>query len=137
MYYSSRKKSKKLKWQGVLSAVLFSVLGVITFFKFSSGFTNILLGLFGLMFYPIIVLAVLISCGVAFNMKFSLSGKNLAYLVFSLVSLELLLHTAFVSKFAVGYGIRISKYFDFYSYYHSDYVDSDSAGSICLCKVEL
>ncbi len=113
MYYNSRKKSKKLKWQGILSASLFSVLGLITFFKFATGLTNILLGVFGLMFYPMIILAVLVSCGIAFNMKFSLSGKNLSYLVLSVISLELLLHTAFVAKFATEHGVKISHYFDF------------------------
>ncbi|MBP3630407.1 MAG: hypothetical protein J6J23_02840, partial [Clostridia bacterium] len=113
MYYKSRKKAKKTKWQGFLSASLFAVLGLLTFFKFASGLSNILLGIFGLMFYPLIVLGILISLGFAFNMKFYMSGKNLTYLIMVAVSLELLLHTAFVAKFAGDAGVRFSNYFNF------------------------
>lgn len=113
MYYNSRKEAKKLRWQGILSASLFAILGIITFFDFASGFTNILLGVFGLMFYPMIVLAILISIGFTLNMKFAMSGKNLTYLIMITLSLELLLHTAFVAGFAGEHGVRFSHYFDF------------------------
>ena len=113
MYYNSRKKTKKLKWQGIVSAVVFAILGIVTLFSFSSSFSNIMLGIFGIMFYPMIIFAVLISLGFALNMKFSLSGKNLAYLIVSIISLELLLHTAFVAKYASSHGVRFSHYFDF------------------------
>ncbi len=113
MYYKSRKKAKKPKWQGFLTASLFAILGLITFFNFASNFTNIILGIFGLIFYPLIVLGILISLGVALNMKYSMSAKNLTYLIMVAISLELLLHTAFVARFASETGVRISHYFDF------------------------
>ena len=113
MYYNSRKKTKVIKWQGIVVASILVCLGLFTFFDFARNLTNIILGIFGLMFYPLLILAILISFAVAFNMKFSMSGKNMAYLILMVVSLELLLHTAFVAKFASVDGVRISHYFDF------------------------
>lgn len=92
------------------------VLGLVTILTFFSGLqkiTNYILGIFGILFYPIMILLILILIAKALNMKFNMTSKNLSYIICIAVSLNLLLHTIFVSSFAKSQGVHFSNYFAF------------------------
>ena len=113
MYYNSRKVKKQIRWKGIVVASVLTLVVLLTFFSGLSKFTNYILGIFGILFYPLMLLGILVSIACALNMKFSMSSKNVAYIVALVVCLDLLLHTAFVSDFAHSQGISFAHYFTF------------------------
>lgn len=78
-------------------------------------FTKYILGVFGIAFYPAMLFLILFEIGKAFNLKFALTSKNVVYLILDVVFLDLLLHTAFVSRFASGMGLKFGNYLNFLS----------------------
>lgn len=111
MYFNSRKVKKEIKWRGIVVASILSLIMLLTFFSGLHKITNFILGIFGLMFYPMMILGILISIAYSLNMKFSMSNKNLAYIIGVTISLAMLLHTAFLIDFAKIDGIKFSNYF--------------------------
>ncbi len=113
MYYNSRKVKKEIKWKGIVIASAMALICILTFFGFMQPLTNIILGVFGIMFYPLAILTILLSLGFALNLRFSMTKKNVIYLVAVALCLNLLLHTAFVAKYAKVSGMSFSNYFSF------------------------
>ncbi len=111
MYFNSRKVKKEIKWKGIVVAGILSLITLLTFFSGLHKITNFILGIFGLMFYPMMILGILISIAYSLNMRFSMSNKNLAYIIGVTISLAMLLHTAFLIDFAKTDGIKFSNYF--------------------------
>lgn len=96
--------------------IVAGILGLVTILTFFSGLqkiTNYVLGIFGILFYPVMILLMLIFIAKALNMKFNMTSKNLSYIICIAVSLNLLLHTIFVSSFAKSQGVHFSNYFVF------------------------
>lgn len=111
MYYNSRVVKKEVKWKGFVVAGVLAIITILTFFSGLHKITNFILGIFGLLFYPMMIIGILVSIAYSLNMKFSMSNKNLAYILGVTLSLAFLLHTAFLIDFAKIDGIKFSNYF--------------------------
>ena len=113
VYYNQRKVKKQIRWRDLVVAGILGLVTILSFFSAFQKITNYVLGFFGVLFYPLMVLAILIFVARALNMKFNMTGKNLALIICILCSLNLLLHTIFVAGFAREQGVHFANYFTF------------------------
>ena len=112
MSYNSRRNKKQKNFWGLIPSGIALVLVLLTFFDFATPFSNFILGIFGVLFYPIMLLVFLVGLAVCMNLRFSMSAKNITYLIITFVSLSLILHSAFLGSFAKEQGLKMTNYFN-------------------------
>lgn len=112
IYYNAKKKSKKDKL-GIVMVSVAAVLLILAVLPFTTPVRVVLHGFLGLTIYPILVLISLIGVALIMKRTFSMSAKNLVYLILSSVLLLCALHTAFIGKHINREGAEFAHYFEF------------------------
>ena len=111
---SYRKNRSKAKMSyntfGIIIATISILLLIMLFLPFTKFMYKWLVGFFGLTIYPILLICLFSGVAIALNRKFTMTKRNVVYLVVSALAFVSLLHTIFSSSYFREYGTDISMY---------------------------
>lgn len=114
LYYTSKKHNNH-KNAGITLVSISSVLLVVMILPFLKAVSGFIYGIMGLTIFPCLIITFLIGLALMSGRTFSMSAKNLTYLILSFCTLVLVLHTMFLTRAINAYGsVKISKFFDFW-----------------------